>query len=56
MFHVYKTNPPESPQLIYMTPEESQAQDYCDERNSYLANAGIPSSVAFWYVTHKTEL
>jgi hypothetical protein len=50
MFHTYKTNPPHAPELIYSSESKDQAQDYCDERNAYLASAGIPSSVCFWFV------
>jgi len=50
MYSLYKTNPPHAPELIYESPEEEQAQAFCDERNGYLASAGIPSSACFWFV------
>ncbi len=51
MFKLYKSNPPTAPTLIYESEDQQQAQDFCDERNSYLASAGVPSSVCFWFVT-----
>ena len=57
-FQLWKTNggtPYGKPEFIYQSDDKNQAQDFCDERNDYLAGAGIPSSVCFWYVidTHK---
>ncbi len=37
------------PELIYEGTQEA-CQSYCDERNSYLQSAGVPSSVCFWFV------
>jgi hypothetical protein len=37
------------PELIYEGTQQA-CQDYCDERNSYLQSAGIPSSVCFWFI------
>ena len=52
-YQLWKTNgstPYGKPEFIYQSDDKNQAQDFCDERNSYLALAGIPSSTCFWYV------
>lgn len=50
MYQLYKTRPPEAPELIYETDSLQAAEDWCDSRNDYLRLAGIPSSVCFWFV------
>ena len=37
------------PELIYEGTKEA-CQNFCDERNSYLQSAGVPSSVCFWFI------
>lgn len=37
------------PELIYEGTKQA-CQDHCDRRNSYLQDAGVPSSVCFWFV------
>lgn len=52
-FQLWKTNgstPYGKPEMIYESDDRESAQDFCDERNSYLSSAGIPSSTCFWYV------
>jgi hypothetical protein len=50
MYQVFKTRPPERAELIFESEDLERAENYRDERNTYLRLAGIPSSVCFWFI------
>jgi hypothetical protein len=49
MFHIFQSQPDDSPLLLYVLNDEQQAQDEVDRINSNLSQAGIPSSVSCAY-------
>jgi hypothetical protein len=38
-------------EVVYQVSDEQHAQDFCDSRNSQLADKGIPSDICSWYVS-----
>jgi len=51
IFHICQFTEERGIEVVYQIDSESDADDYCDIKNSRLADQGIPGSVCSWFTT-----